>query len=161
MKMYKLWCHICAFIKCIVFRCLYGKRFTIGKHVTWRHRFNVLLDKKAYIIIDDDCFFNNDCSLNAIDYIKIGAGTVFGENVKIYDHNHRFKDVNRSIKSQGYTIGGVTIGRHCWLGSNVVVLKGSVIGDNCVIGAGVVVNGCIPSGTIIRQRKYETEHLRF
>ena len=135
MKMYKLWCHICAFIKCIVFRCLYGKRFTIGKHVTWRHRFNVLLDKKAYI--------------------------VFGENVKIYDHNHRFKDVNRSIKSQGYTIGGVTIGRHCWLGSNVVVLKGSVIGDNCVIGAGVVVNGCIPSGTIIRQRKYETEHLRF
>lgn len=38
-----------------------------------------------------------------------GDGTLFGENVKIYDHNHIYKDVSIPIKIQGYTSAPITI----------------------------------------------------
>ena len=72
-----------------------------------------------------------------------------GENVKIYDHNHRFNQ-HIEIKQQGFSNGSVIIGRHCWIGSNVTILKNTVIGDNCVIGAGVVVSGTIPTNSVVK-----------
>lgn len=120
----------------------------------------ILLDKKATIEIGDDCFFNNDCSINALKSIKIGKGTIFGEGVKIYDHNHRFSDLQKSIKNQGFVSDEITIGNHCWIGSNVIILKGAKISDNCVIGAGVVVKEFIPSNTIVKQNLYITEKIR-
>ena len=83
-------------------------------------------------------FFNNYCSVCAQNEICIGDGTIFGENVKIYDHNHVYKDPSVLIKHQGYTSAPIHIGKHCWIGSNVTILKGVTIGDNCVIGAGCV-----------------------
>ena len=99
--------------------------------------------------IGKDCFFNNYCSINSLKKVTIGDGTIFGSNCHIYDHNHRFSDLDTSIKAQGYTLGETHIGKHCWFGTNAVVLKGVTIGDNRVIGAGVVVNDDIPDGTIV------------
>lgn len=77
-----------------------------------------------------------------------GGGTIFGESVKIYDHNHRFHE-DKPIKEQGYSNGEVHIGGHCWIGSGVIILKGADISDNCVIGAGCVVDGCVPKGSVV------------
>ena len=67
----------------------------------------------------------------------------------MYDHNHCYKDVNVSIKYQGYTEAPIVIGKHCWIASNVVILKGVKIGDNCVIGAGCVVYKDVPERTVM------------
>ena len=67
----------------------------------------------------------------------------------MYDHNHCYKDVNVPIKYQGYTEALIVIGKHCWIASNVVILKGVTIGDNCVIGAGCVVYKDVPEGTVM------------
>lgn len=75
---------------------------------------------------------------------------MFGESVKVYDHNHRFADA-KPIKEQGFSNGEVHIGNHCWIGSNIVILKGVNIHDNCVIGAGCVVSGDIPEGSIVKR----------
>lgn len=40
------------------------------------------------------------------------------------------------------------IGKHVWIGSNVVILKGVTIGDNAVIGAGCVVDRDVPECAI-------------
>lgn len=101
------------------------------------------------IYIGNNCFFNNYCTLASRAGITIGDGTIFGENVKVYDHNHCYKDVNVSIKYQGYTEAPIVIGKHCWIASNVVILKGVTIGDNCVIGAGCVVYKDVPEGTVM------------
>lgn len=97
----------------------------------------------AKIFVGKNCFFNNDCSIAANEMICIGDNNLFGENVKIYDHNHKF-DKDSLIKSQGYSNSSVTIGDNCWIGSNVVILKGTIIENNCVIGAGCIVSGIIP-----------------
>lgn len=88
------------------------------------------------------------------------GGTLFGENVKIYDHNHRFQK-DSPIKEQGYSNGEVHIGGHCWIGSGVIILKGADISDNCVIGAGSVISGYIPEGCIaVSKRNNEIIKIR-
>ena len=148
MKLMKAWYHFKARIKRIVFKLMYGKRIHIGKGTTWRHGFHISIEG-GEVEIGKDCFFNNYCSINSLKKVTIGDGTIFGSNCHIYDHNHRFSDVETSIKAQGYTLGETHIGNHCWFGTNVVVLKGVTIGDNCVIGAGVVVSEDVPEGTVI------------
>ncbi len=153
MFFYKLNCHISCAMKKIYLKMFYRKPIKIGSHTQWRRNFIILPFKGAKISIGSDCFFNNDCSITAINSIFIGNGTIFGENVRIYDHNHKFKDLDKSIKEQGYCIGEVKIGNHCWIGSNVTILKGTVIGDNCVIGAGCVISGEVPNNTIVKFAK--------
>lgn len=150
MVIYKLMFYICAFIKSYILKIIYRSKIVIGKNVTWRHRFKVMIDRNGKLEIGDGCFFNNDCSINVMKSVIIKSGTIFGEGVKIYDHNHHFSNREKSIKEQGYSIGKVEIGKHCWIGSNVVILKGTVISDNCVIGANVVVNGFIPEGVVVK-----------
>lgn len=150
MKFLKAIYHLNAIIQYVFLKLLYGSRFTIGKHTTWRKHFSVMVDVNAKVKIGSNCFFNNNCAINVNKLVKIGDGTIFGENVKIYDHNHRFANLSTAIKEQGFSVGEVVIGSHCWIGSNVVILKGTIIGDNCVIGAGVVLSGEIKSNTIVK-----------
>lgn len=149
MKALKLWYHIVALVKVTIYRIVFGSSFSWGKKSTFRKYFSVYLDKGAKIEVGKDCFFNHGCSLNALKKITIGDGCLFGENVKIYDQNHRFSDVNMAIKDQGFTTAEVHIGNHCWIGSNAVILKGVTIGDNCVIGAGCVIATDIPQNSIV------------
>lgn len=97
------------------------------------------------IQISDRVFFNRGCSLNALEEISIGTDCLFAENVSIWDHDHRFTDKLSKISGQGYTSKPVRIGNNCWLGTNVVVLKGVTIGDGVIIAAGSVVTKNVPS----------------
>lgn len=102
------------------------------------------------INVGKNVFFNHDCSITCEGTtITIGDGTHFGEGVKIYCHNHCYKDKSRPIKEQGYTCAPARIGSHCWIGSNVVILKGVTIGDNSVIGAGCVVYKDVPTNSVV------------
>lgn len=148
MKLMKAWYHFKAKIKKVAYKLMYGKRLRIGKGTTWRHGFHITIEG-GEVEIGKNCFFNNYCSINSLKKITIGEGTIFGSNCHIYDHNHRFSDLDTSIKAQGYTLSETHIGKHCWFGTNAVVLKGVTIGDNCVIGAGVVVSTDVPEGTVL------------
>lgn len=156
----KIWYHLIAITQRLFYKMIYGDKLSIGRATTWRRGFSLMLDRNAKVEIGQNCFFNNDCSIASNKWITIGGGTIFGENVKIYDHNHRF---NRPIpiKEQGFSNGEIHIGKHCWIGSNVVILKGTDIGDNCVIGAGCVISGEIPKNSLVTAgRDIEMQHLR-
>lgn len=126
----------------------YKNKIYIGKDFRVRQRFNCLI-RNAVVSIGNNVSFNNDCSITALGEVIIGNDTIFGENVKIYDHNHTFHRDAGLIRSQPMSIGKVVIGNNCWIGSNVTILKGAYIGDNCVIGAGCTIKGKIPSGTLV------------
>ena len=93
-----------------------------------------------------NAYLNSDCKLVCHEKIQIGDNTIFGPNVLIYDHDHCF-DYN-GIK-EGFRTASVVIGPNCWLGANVVVLKGSKIGEGCIVGAGTIVHGTISSHSIV------------
>lgn len=127
----------------------YGNKFIIGNGVNFRSKFNIRISLNGYLKIGKGCFFNRGFSLTSFIGVTIGDDCIFGENVSIYDHNHRFNS-KCLIKEQGFTYGNVIIGDNCWIGSNVTILKGVTIGDNVVIGANCVISESIPSNSIVR-----------
>lgn len=123
------------------------KDFIFEKDLMFRNGFFIkILGGK--IVIKSGCFFNNYCSINSLEYIEIGEDCIFGENVKIYDHNHKYKK-NEKIKNSGYSTGKIIIGNNVWVGSNTVILKGVKIGDNVVIGANSVIYKDIPENSVV------------
>ena len=135
----KFYFHFICFLKTLIYKILYGARFHFSWDLSFRKSFSLVIFGDGKVDIARNVFFNNYCSVSAMNLISIGEGTIFGENVKIYDHNHIYSDLETPIKDQGYTSAPIHIGRHCWIGSNVIILKGVTIGDNCIIGAGCIV----------------------
>jgi len=149
MTVLKIFFHINALAFRFFYQIIYGRRLMFGKGVTFRKGFSLTIFLKGKIVIGKNCFFNNYCSLASTNSIVIGNDTLFGENVKVYDHNHIYSDLNIPIKDQGYSEAPIVIGSHCWIGSNVVILKGVNIGDNVIIGAGCVIFKSVPANTVV------------
>lgn len=128
---------------------LIERNISIGKGTSARKGFYLRTTKDSYITIGTGCFFNRYFSANAYEGIYIGDNCIFGENVKMYDHNHKYRDKGKLIKNQGFTFSSINIGNNVWIGSNVVILKGVTIGDNSVIGAGCVIFKDVPSNCVV------------
>ena len=88
-------------------------------------------------------FFNSNCRISAIDSITIGDNNLFGPNVVIVDHDHKFDNVDLLICKQGFKKSPVLIGSDIWVGGNVTICKGVSICDKVVIGANSVVTKSI------------------
>ncbi|MCQ9640307.1 acyltransferase [Chryseobacterium sp. WG14] len=127
---------------------------TIGENFLIREYGRILVFPNAKLQIGKGVFFNNYCSINCLDNIEIGDDTIFGEGVRLYDHNHLIhKNENLSIEKEKYTKKPIKIGKNCWIGSNTVILKGVTIGDNSIIGAGCVIHQSVPSNTIMKNKQ--------
>jgi acetyltransferase-like isoleucine patch superfamily enzyme len=129
-------------------------KLTIKHGVGFRQFCNILIYKNAELIIEQNVFFNNYCSINCLGKIVIGANTLFGEGVKIYDHNHLHHKVDKTlvIERHKHKIGTVKIGKNCWIGSNVTILNNVEIGDNVIIGANNLIYKSIPSNVIVKAK---------
>lgn len=122
----------------------------INNGTTFRRFCTLTLDGCGKLNLGEHNFFNNNCSINCLGTITIGNNNLFGEGVKIYDHNHRFSNPNELIARQGFSLGQVTIGNNCWIGSNTVILNNVVIGNNVIIGANNLIYTSIPDNAIVK-----------
>lgn len=158
----KVYYHLWALMGKWFYKIIYFKNLKMGYSVSWRKSFRILISKDAKLTIGNNCFFNNYCSITAHHRIKIGNNVLFGEGVKIYDHNHRFNQKNKLVRSQGFSDGEVIIGNNCWIGSNVIILKGTKIGNNSVIAAGSVISDDIPNNSIVKgEKNYFIEKIEY
>lgn len=140
-----------------LFRVAAGSRYKIfGSQAVLKINAGAYIRHNCSIVVEDGhleigsrFFLNSGSSINVHHRVKIGDDCIFGEGVKIYDHNHVFKKANQPFNQQGFSVGEIVIGNNVWLGTNVVVLKGTFIGDNVVIGANAVVKGNIPPNSVV------------
>ena len=118
----------------------------VGRNVICRNfeNFHVSSGK---LILHDGVFINNSCSFNCIERIEIGAGTMMGEGVRFYDHDHIY--TAEKIEKWQWTTAPIRVGRDCWIGSNVTILKGVTIGDNTIIGAGCLIRNDVPANSVV------------
>jgi acetyltransferase-like isoleucine patch superfamily enzyme len=121
----------------------------IDERFSARDNFKIYIGHNGKLIIGKSNFFNNSCSINCVREIEIGDNNQFGENVLMYDHNHKYSDKNKLISEQGFKTGKIKIGNNCWIGSNVIILKNVEIGDNVIIGAGCIIHNSIASDSVI------------
>ena len=126
--------------------------FVVGDNVICRNfeNFHVSSGK---VILHDGVFINNSCSFNCMERIEIGSGTMMGEGVRFYDHDHIY--TAEKIEKWQWTTAPIRVGRDCWIGSNVTILKGVTIGDNTIIGAGCLIRNDVPANSVV----YNDGHL--
>ena len=116
-------------------------KINIGRALYLSDRCTIGAYKGGELSIGDNNFFNMNCNIACYKKICIGNNNLFGPNVVIVDHNHRYDMPDKLICKQGYNFREVTIGSDCWICANVVITPGTKIGDHIVIGANAVVSG--------------------
>lgn len=133
-----------------VFRRSSGAKIVLGAGFCARNfvTFNV----SGQLIFGHGVFVNSYTSFNVRQEMSVGDGTLIGEGVRVYDHDHDFRDLEQPISRTGFLCSPVTIGSNVWIGSNVVVLRGVTIGDRAVVAAGAVVTRDVPAGHVYYSR---------
>ena len=120
----------------------------IGRNCEFAHGCDFEVHGNGTLEIGETTYFNRYCMISVHQSVKVGNQCFFGPGVKIFDNNHKFSK-EEGVRSQ-LSVGSITIGNHCWIASDVIILKDTHIGDNCVIGAGCIVQGDIPDGTLVK-----------
>ena len=139
------------------YRFVYRDRFVYGQHFKFRGNFKLYIEPTGRVEFGDNCFVNNYFSATSIKKIKIGNDCIFGEGVKIYDHNHKTDFTNGLFRKQGYVVGRVEIGSNVWIGSDVLILPDVRIGNNVVVAAGAIVTKNIPDNVTYIQKRNSVE----
>lgn len=131
-----------------------GSRVTLGDRVESDGRVFITTGYSSRLNIGSGVYFNDGAVISCLGKITIGENTLFGPGVKIFDNNHRFS--REEGVSRECAAGCITVGRSCWIASDVVLLKGADIGDNCVIGAGCIIRGKVPAGSLVTRSGEQT-----
>ena len=97
----------------------------------------------ATIELDEMIYMGVNCRVLSREKIYIGKNVLLADNVSIYDHDHRYDDITKTIGQQGWVARKISIASDCWLATNVTVLKGTEIGERVIIGANSVVTNKI------------------
>lgn len=135
------------------------ERVRIGDRVVCRGILRRELFGDGDIEIGDDVYVGDDCIVSCSERITIGAGTLLGHGVQIFDNNsHPVDPEARKLDWAAITSGGarqnvasapVAIGAGAWIGFGAFVLKGVRIGDAAIIGAGSVVTHDVEPGAVV------------
>lgn len=79
--------------------------------------------------------------------LKIGNNCSISAGVQIYSHD----SVKWAISGgkDSYENKSTNIGDNCYIGPNVVIVKGIALGDGCIVGANSLVNKSFPANSKI------------
>jgi acetyltransferase-like isoleucine patch superfamily enzyme len=129
-----------------------GNSVTVSEHA-W---LNVATDDptgKPTIVVDDNCIIAVGSILSAKNLIHLERDVNIAQQVLIMDHNHAYEDVEVPIIRQGITEGGkIRIGEGSWIGHGAAILcsRGELtIGRHCVISANAVVMRSVPDYSVV------------
>jgi acetyltransferase-like isoleucine patch superfamily enzyme len=102
------------------------------------------------IVIGDDCVILYRFQVNTAHSVVIGRHVLVASNVLITDFDHVVEPGGTPVtRNAKYKTAPVRIQDNCWLGQNVVVLKGVTIGHDSIIGANSVVTRDVPPYSVV------------
>ena len=107
----------------------------------------------ATIVIEDNCVVNSCSIISARNRIHLERSVNVAQQVLIMDHNHAYEDIDVPIIEQGITEGGtIRIGEGSWIGHGAAIVcsRGELtIGRHCVVSANSVVMRSIPDYSVV------------
>jgi acetyltransferase-like isoleucine patch superfamily enzyme len=121
-----------------------GGELNLGKNVRIALGGKFFINEKC--IIGENTYIQPNANILVNTGLKIGSDCAISWNVQIIDD-----DMHTVIKD-GIELNPrkkIFIGDHVWIGTNVTILKGSIIGSNSIIAAGSVVSGEFPDNSLV------------
>ena len=135
------------------------ERISLGARVVCRGILRRETFGDGTIAIGDDVYVGDDCIVSCAARVEVGAGTLLGHGVQIFDNNsHPLGPEERAadwaaVRGEGaraeIEAAPVSIGARAWIGFGAFVLKGVTIGDGAIVGAGSVVTGDVAPGSVV------------
>lgn len=122
-------------------------KMVFGKDVSFQTGVHITAIDGGVFSIGDNCAINRYCVFVCRNSITIGDNVIFGPNVTIFDHDHKFNDA--IIERNEFNVGDIVIENGCWIGANVTILRNTHVGENSIIGAGCVVKGNVPPHSLV------------
>ena len=113
----------------------------IGKNVAIGENMYILKTCEQNIVIDDFVTIGDFSRFWAFSEVKIEKFSMIAANVDFINGGHNsntFEPYSRPL----------IIGKVCWIGNGVKIIKGVTIGNNVIIGGGSVVIDDIPDNAI-------------
>lgn len=159
--------YLLSFLRCLILKARYGRRLEINpfrvyigsavrirlkkdsrlildssfSRIYFDNGVDIHLTENAILNISGGVFFNVGASIAVRDRVSIGKNSMFGPRICLVDHDHGVRLGGVDFRYQSMINSPVFIGNNVWVGSGVVVTKGSYIEDNVVVGANSVVKG--------------------
>jgi lipopolysaccharide O-acetyltransferase len=133
----------------------FGRGLTLGRSCrfdAWSVGDDSFCHRDFKILIEDNVQIGDRVQIAAARSLRIGSNTLIASNVFIADHDHGTTCFNSMIQlpiCRDLSVLSVSIGRSCWIGQNVCILKGVELGDNCIVAAGAVVTSSFPPFSVI------------
>ncbi|MEI7813653.1 MAG: acyltransferase [Coriobacteriia bacterium] len=133
--------------------CLGSSGVTLGRGSTLRRGVHVevtsvLRSVGVGLMVGERVGISEGCYIGAKGGVDIGSDTIIGPGCRLIAEEHIFERADETVRSQGVSRSGISVGRDCWLGSGVTVLDGTTIEDGCVVGAGAVVTRSLPEFSV-------------
>jgi acetyltransferase-like isoleucine patch superfamily enzyme len=95
------------------------------------------------VIIENNVYLGSGCHFNIGKQIRIGSNCMIASGCSFIDNDHGTAR-GQLLREQLGKYSSIQIGEDCWLGANVIVLKGVTISKGAIVAAGAVVNKSIP-----------------
>ena len=119
-----------------------GAQISLGNNSSMMSGGTIVAFENSSITIGNNVLLNNNCEIYSSDKITIGDDTVISNNCVIRDC-----DIHKTVGKINHK--PIIIGKHVWIGTNCIILKGVTIGDGAVIGAGSIVTKDVPSRAMV------------
>jgi acetyltransferase-like isoleucine patch superfamily enzyme len=119
-----------------------GGTFVAGPGTEFRRGFRAELGPQGRVEIGAGTVFTYDVVIQCSTSVVIGEHCVFAHAATIVDGNHRFRDADRAMLSQGYDYRPIRIGDQASVMAHSTVIAD--IGERAFIGANSVVTEPIP-----------------
>ncbi len=135
----------------------FGGTFVAGDAVEFRRRFRAELGPEGRIEIGNGSYLTYDVIIACDTSIRIGENCGLGQCTFVADGSHRYRDLDRLFREQGYDYRPLTIEDDAQVHSKCTVVNS--IGRKAVIGANAVVSRpippyCLAAGVPARVVKY-------
>lgn len=121
----------------------FGGTFLAGDAVEFRRGFRAELGPEARIEIGDGSYLTYDVILACTTSIEIGKRCGLGQATFVADGNHRYRDLTKPFREQGYNLRPITIEDDVQIHSKVTIVNS--IGTRAIIGANAVVTNPVPA----------------
>ena len=114
-----------------------GIRFPVGRNTRISNGKNLKFDVSSMNVFQQPgCFYQNYEAP-----ITIGKDVHIAANVGIITQNHNPENPDEHLPAKE-----VSIGDHCWIGMNAMILPGVHLGEYTTVGAGAVVTHSFENG---------------
>ena len=118
-----------------------GARLEVNNPFIMYEGSSIHIHRGGHLILNGG-FFNENVNVICESEITVGEGVKVAPGVVIRDCDSHEILGSRSSKP-------IIIGKHVWIGTNAIILKGVTIGDGAVIGAGAVVTKDVPAQCVV------------